>query len=296
MDLGEIGIAAVYGAIGGGGGALLGALLAMPFRNKTVSTVLTVICVVAGVNFAKPLLSPYIGKYIGDTPEARISRADTQIDEAMAELRKDAVFAALAERQPEFEPQLREKLAAIVGEGGDAAEARKQAFAVGYETVGERLTFYVQRGAAEAILGYLDVMIEVLEHLAASDPMFCHAYLYDTKQLASMEMPALTMKIGAERYARQQEASAAIVRTAYEEIPAYDAQTAQLQLNMAGKYLYDTLGDEKIGLVTAGQKPSGEEDARAACEASAGMMRMVREGDMPADTFRHMMILSTQGQ
>ncbi|MEQ8934790.1 MAG: hypothetical protein RIE56_03235, partial [Amphiplicatus sp.] len=290
MDLGHIGVAALYGAIGGGLGALLGALLAMPFKGsgaaKTISMVLTIACAVIGINVAEPLLSPYIGKYIGDTPEARIARADTQVDEAMAELRKEVVFSALLVREPDLEAEFKEMLATIVGDARDPSEAHRQAFAMSYKMVGDRLVHYVQRGAESDILGYFEAVIAILEYLSGTDPMFCHAYLYDTEQLASAALPALISKLGAERYRRQQEAGASVIKNAYDEIPVYDAQTAQLQLNIAGMYLFNTLGEAKIGLVTAGEKPTDIEDARAACTASAGMMSMIRGGDMPADTFR----------
>lgn len=296
MDFGEIGTAALYGAIGGGVGALIATVLAAPFaksrHGKAIATFLTVAGVAVGINVAEPVLSPYLGKYVGDSETARAGKAEAEIDTALAELRADPLVAAIFEREPSLEATLRSDLQEIAREAKSAGEGRRQAFGVGYQAVSTRLTRYVARGQGEDIVAFFDLNIEVLGHLAASDPEFCHAYLYRPTTLAGMGVGEVSARIGAERYARQQTAAARVVKGAFDAVPDYDAATAQLVVNQGGKLLFDLLGEEKIGLVTEGRKPETAEEARAACEASVAMLSLLRASHPPADALRHLMVLS----
>lgn len=296
MDLGQIGAAAVYGAIGGGLGALVGILLAGLFKSAkaapTLKTLLPVGGAVIGIAVAQPLLSPVLGGFIGGASKSEEQVVEDAFEKGLAELRGEAMFAAILDREPGLVEEFRDFIRGVVATAPSAAEAQRQGFVLGEARLAARIVHYVQRGRDEDIVAFFTVTTDTVEHLSTSDPMFCHAYLYDPPSLAAMAPEALKAKLGEALNRRQQEAGARLVTNAHDEIPDYDAQTAKLQLNMAGMFLYQTLGEQRIGMVTAGAKPRSEDDARAVCAASGEMYRMLLNGDAPASAVRHMMLLS----
>lgn len=288
----QIGAAAIYGAIGGGAGALLGATLASLFRNTRFASIatagLTAAGAVLGLNLAEPLLKPYIGQYL---PQAA-NNFDDQFDEMVVELEKYPTTAAIFEREPRLKNSLKAQLADAMKEATNASAARVQAFSVSYNIVSGRVVSYFAKAQDADLITMMTTTVTTLDDLAGREPEFCFEYLYAPHALASKPADYFRNKIGPELFDRQQEEIATLVRNAYDDIPEYDQTAAQAGLNKASVILGAELG-EKIGLVTGQLLPEGEEDAKLACSATANMYRLILEQPDAALIGRHIFSLSS---
>ena len=297
MDWSSIAAAAIYGAIGGGFGALAGMFVAAPFRNfrvgKTVLTVCTVGGAIVGYNVAQPLLEPYLGGAIKSVVGK--TSLDDAADSAISDMRADPLLAAILDADPELEKTLRADFSRILRNSEDAATARVEAFNVGYNTVVTQFTYYLPRATDEDLISFVTVLTENLEYLSVADPGFCYQFLYDTQSFVGMSVETIKAKFGGDRHMRQQEAAAAVVQNSYDEVPAYDQQAAQEKVDAAGMVVFAELGEEKIGLITMGQKPATDADAAAACRATYKMYQRLLAEDNAADSIRHLFVLVGHG-
>ncbi len=288
----QIGAAAIYGAIGGGVGALLGALLATPFRRtrfaQTATTILTVAFVVIGINVAEPLLKPYIGQYL---PQP--ASQDEVLDAFLTEAREDPMLTALFAKEPVREGELRATLKEILETETRADKVRDRAFKVIKDLTGSRFIYYLKRGRDEDLIAFTNFMIEMMDYLTEYEPQFCHRFYYDPMFLATMSLEDIKAKMGADRQSRQQELAADVIVNAFDEIPSYDVDAAQARLVEAGQLLNELLGQELIGLLTVGgQKPQSDEEAAAACNATARLFEHLAESEKPGESIRHLYTLS----
>ncbi|NOX83400.1 MAG: hypothetical protein GXP06_10525 [Alphaproteobacteria bacterium] len=288
----QIGAAAIYGAIGAGGGATIGGVLATLFKNSRhaamITTGLTVAFAVVGMNVAEPILKPYIGEYLPQ-PQSQ----DEALDEYFAEAKIDPMVAALFAKEPALEDELRAKLKQIMQTETRADKIKRAAFKAGRDLTESRFIYYLKRGRDEDIIAFTNFMIEMMDYLTEAEPRFCHQYFYDPAALAVMPMEDLKAKMGADRQSRQQELAAAVIMNAFDEIPSYDVDAAQARLVEAGQLLNELLGSELIGLLTVGgQKPQTDEEAAAACNASARLFENLIESEKPGEAIRHIYLLS----
>ncbi len=288
----QIGAAAIYGAIGGGGGALIGGVLATLFKNSRhaamITTGLTVAFAVVGVKVAEPLLKPYIGEYL---PQP--ASQDEVLDEILADARKDPMLAALFVKEPAIEDDLRQKLKEILETETGADEARVAAFNAGKNLTESHFVYYLKRGRDEDIIAFTHFMIGMMDYLTEAEPLFCHWYFYDPVSLASLSADDIKAKMGADRQRCQQELAASVISNAFDEIPLYDVDAAQARLMEAGQLLNELLGQELIGLLTVGgQKPQSDEETAAACNATARMFEHLAESDNAGAAIRHIYTLS----
>ena len=288
----QISAGAIYGAIGGGGGAVIGALLAILFRNtrfaRYAATILTVIGAVLGANLAEPLLKPYIGEYLPQSKNA----FDDQFDAMIAELEAYPLMAAIMEREPQLKSAMKAQLADVTKTATNNVAAQVQSFSVAYNLVSGRVVSYFARATDEDLITMMTTTVEILDDLAVREPAFCFDYLYAPHALASRPPDYVRTKIGAEVFDRQQEELATLVLNAYEVVPDYDRDAAQAGLNAASEVLSADMG-EKLGLVAGQLLPEGEEDAKLACAATANMYRYILTRPDAALTGRHIFSMST---
>ena len=287
----QVSAGAIYGAIGGGGGALLGSLVAMLFRNtrfaRLATTVLVAGCAVLGMSLAEPLLKPHIGQYL---PQAS-NNFDEQFNELIVELEAYPAMAAILEREPELKDSMKAQLADAVHEASNMSAARVQAFSVAYNLVSGRVISYFSRAKDADLVVMMTTTVAILDDIAVREAAFCYDYLYAPQSLASKPPDYVRTQIGAAVFDRQQEEIATLVRNAYDDVPEYDKDAAQAGLNKAGEVLSAEL-DAKMGLVTGQLLPEGEEDARLACTATANMYRFVLDQPDAALVGRHIFFLS----
>ena len=286
----QFGAAAVYGAIGGGFGALIGGLLALPFRNSKIgsmmATVLTVAGAIIGVSVAEPLLKPYIGQYLPLPPAAK-DPVEAQLDETFKELEKLPTFAAILKREPELRDALEGKFREIAASAGSADEAGPMAFSAAYDEVAARFLDYLKRSRDDDLVAYFSETNDHLIYLSASDPQFCFESMYDAGALAALDLDEMKAKYGIERFNRQQELAARVIENAYDEIPDYDADAGAAALVRAGQVLLAELGLGKMGMVSGTVAASTPEDFKLVCDASISMNNsLLGEADAAA-AIRH---------
>ncbi len=289
----QIGAAAIYGAIGGGGGALIGALLAAPFRKSKIgsimATVLTVAGAVIGYNVSEPLLKPYIGQYL-PTPPA--NDFDAQLDATFQELETLPTFSAILEREPDLRDALRQQLVAAANDANSSVAARQLAFSASYNEVQGRFIHYLQRSTNGDLLAFYANVNQELIYFSAADPKFCFDSNYNPGALAALDLDAIRAKYGDERFNRQQELGSAVVKNAYDEIPPYDVDEAQAALERGGVALRDVLGEENTGMVTGAKAVSTVEEYKLVCDASIALNNsLLNEADAAA-VIRHIFTLA----
>jgi len=292
MDWASIATAATYGAIGGGVGALLGSLLAAPFRNtgiaKIATTVLTVFGAIVGYNVAEPLLKPYIGQYLPVSSSA--SAFDSEFESMMEELGRDPLVAAILEREPSLREELKRELLGVAAKAATPATARQMGFSASYNLIVARFNYYLARATNKDLITFMTTTTEVLDGLAIREPRFCYDYLYNPGAMAGLAKDAIKSKIGSDLYDRQQNESGRLVLNAYDQIPEYDVAAAQVRVQEAAVVLRSMLGEAKLGLVNSTLALENDDDAKLACEASAAMYHAILAQENPALAGRHIFV------
>lgn len=288
----NVGAAMIYGAIGGGG-ALIGGLLALPFRNSRIGSMVTAALAaggaVLGYNFAEPLLKPYIGQYLPASPSDDL---DAQIETMIEELNDVPTFAAILKKDPEMRGALKRKLREIAQDANSTVAGRQMAFSSVFNEVQGRLIYFLKRGRDDDLLAYYRQTNDILVHLSVSDPKFCYESSYNPAALIGLDLDAIKLKHGEERYNRNQELGARLVENAYDDIPDYDVEEAQAALVRATQVLLDDLGEENIGMITGVKAPSGLDDYKLVCDATiATNNSLLGEADA-ASAIRHVFVIS----
>ncbi|VAV96436.1 hypothetical protein MNBD_ALPHA05-893 [hydrothermal vent metagenome] len=286
----QIGAAAIYGAIGGGVGALIGAILATPFRRtrfaQMATTILTVAFVVIGYNVSEPLLKPYIGDYLPKSAAA--SEFDEQYDLAFAQLEAFPTFAAILEREPGLKEQLKNDLVAATENTISPGGASLAAYSASYNLIQSRYFYYIARARDEDLIVFLETNVEITRDLLARDPQFCYDMNYNPAALSGVaSIEQLRIKVGAELFDRQQKEGATLVRNAYDKIPDYDKAAAAAGLESARGVLFSVLGEENLGLISGQRFAANEEEAALACEATLALLNSALAQENPAIIWRH---------
>ncbi len=287
----DVGNAALYGAIGGGLGGLLGASIAAMFRNTSfaqwASIIFSVVGVVAGANLAKPLLEPHIGKYLPQSGEDKA--VEEQLALIFAEFDDFPLMVAILERDPTLREEIKTKLITISEEATSPAIARQMGFSVGYNLIAGRVTHFLARAQDDDLIRFMNSAVEMLTELNERNPRFCYDYLYNPSALVSMSKDELRMNIGAEMFDRQQAEGAELVRNSFEEIPAYDIAAADVALQQAASEFQTLLGD-KIGLVSGLSFPADDAEASLACSATAALYSSILAQEDPILAGRHIFV------
>jgi len=287
----NVGNAALYGAIGGGLGGLIGATIASLFRKTAfaqwASIIFSVSGVVLGANLAKPLLEPHIGEFL---PKSDLDKAtEDQLDLIFAEFENFPLMVAILERDPNIRDELKAKLQTLVEEAKTPAIARQMGFSAGYNLVAGKVTHFLARAQDVDLLKFINLSVEMLNDLNQRDPRFCYDYLYNPGALVGMTKDDLKNRLGAEMFDRQQAEGAELVRNAFEKVPAYDIAAADAAINEAAGVFQSMLGD-KIGLVSGMAFPSDDEEASLACSATAALYSAILAQENPVLAGRHIFV------
>ena len=289
----QIGTAAIYGAIGGGGGALLGSLLAIPFKNtkfaQTATTLLTVSLAVAGIRLAEPLLSPYIGEYL---PASSVESVfDREFDSVIESLEDVPIMAAILEREPDLTEQMKAELLAVIDENASTQAMSNALYTASYQFTQSRLIHYIQRATDDDLIIFMQTNVELLADLLLRDPQFCYDLNYNPNALSALgELDAIRDKTGPEFFDRQQKEGAVLVRNAHDEIPPYDTNIGAAGLQSAAEALIGELGQENLPIITGERIAASVDEAALACRATKVMFDTVLSLDEPATVGRHIFI------
>jgi hypothetical protein len=286
----QIGAAAIYGTIGGGVGALIGAILATPFRRtrfaQMATTILTVAFVVIGYNVSEPLLKPYIGDYLPKSTAT--SEFDKEFDLAFAQLEAFPTFAAILEREPGLKGQLKSDLIAATKKSSSPGGANLAAYSASFNLIQSRYFYYVARARDEDLIVFLGTNAEITRDLLERDPQFCYDMNYNPAVLSgAASVEQLRIKVGAELFDRQQKEGATLVRNAYDKVPDYDQAAAVAGLESAREALISVLGEDNLGLISGQRFAANEEEAALACEATLALLNSALAQDNPAIIWRH---------
>lgn len=285
---------AIYGGIGGGAGALLGSLLAIPFRGgaaRMIAIALTVIGAVSGQYLAKPLLEPYIGKYLPASKPASLDSLESQLRAAFAEA-NDPLMNAIIKREPKLIEQLSAELGEITNGANSPATARAMAFATASNKVVGRLIYYMKRATDDDLESFGSVMVESLGILSERDARFCYNYLYNPGALTGFEVKDYREKFGGDQFNRQQSIAATLVENAFDEPPAYDAEIGAAGVQRAAAVLQEMLGAGGMPMISGGRPPKDDAEAKLACDASAAMYQSIVAEEHAATVLRHLFTLS----
>lgn len=285
----EIGRAAIYGAIGGAAGAIVGSILALPFRNSRfgnlIATVLTVTAVIIGYNFAKPLLEPYIGDKV-DALVGADARA-REIDQALLTLKSDPMISALIRKEPGFEEEARAAVADVVNTGSReqaTLKATDWARSVGLS----RLPYYLARGRGEDILAFINFFADAIDAMQGISPPACYRWAFGGFGSDRSDFQAFNDALGAGGMERQSELIARLIENASTDIPSYDEAAAQAAVEAAGKGLYARLGPDRMSFINGARKATAPEDQAAVCGAMGALFRDLLARDNAVDSLRHL--------
>ncbi len=286
----QIGSAAIYGAIGGGLGALIGGLLATPFKNtrfaQTASISLTVLFVVIGINFAQPVLSPYIGKHLQKSDNEQAF--DQQYEVMLAELKSLPTLAAILEREPRLADDLKNEMRSALQKASTPVAANMLVFSASHALIQKRFLHYVVRAKDADLLVFLETNIDITRDLLERDPRFCYDMNYNPAALNHLRtLDSLREKIGAETFDRQQLENAQLVKNADDDIPSYDIAIATSELENASAAMIDFVGMDKIGLINGQTLAVTLEDATLGCEATLKLFASVLAQEHPVIVGRH---------
>ncbi|MEL7028069.1 MAG: hypothetical protein AAGL49_02415, partial [Pseudomonadota bacterium] len=196
--------------------------------------------------------------------------ADSSIDLLFANPLIDAIAAAEPDRRDEFESRVRQ---AHKENGADGA--RSASADIGQEAAAAVFNTYVPKAAGDDLVDLLSTLADITEFLASEAPRICHNWLYSARTGEDFDAPLFIERIGRDRETRLNQALAAIVLGAGDEAAAIDETKVSRVLSGAGVQVLATLGEDRIGLITEGESPETEEDARAACDATELMYRYV---------------------
>lgn len=289
--LNDVGAAAIYGAVGGGLGALLGVLIASFLRNtkfyQMAAAALAGGGAVLGMNIAQPLLEPYIGEYLPKS--ASEEEFEKQFEWMIQELQSYSLIAAIMERDPSLKKQLRSDFEKVAKEATTPALARQMGFSAGYNTLSAKITFYLARATNDDLVIFIRTMVENLNDLSERDPRFCYDYLYNPTAMATLSAEETKEKIGLDFFNRQQSEGAVLVRNAFDDVPSYDVAAAEAALQSAAIGFQAMLGD-KIGLVSGAILPESDEDAKLACDATSALYTAILSQENPALAGRHIFV------
>lgn len=285
----------VYGGIGAGVGAAIGTLIAERFKAsgqaRLIKIALPTALAVLGLNFAKPLLEPYIGKYLPAPKSASGSDLESQLRAGFAEA-NDPMMNAIIAREPQLIGQLSIELEEVVLGANSPQNARAMAFAAASNKVVGRLTHYMKRATDDDLVSFGKIMVESLGILSERDARFCYNYLYNPGALTGFQVQDFREKFGGDQFNRQQAVAGKLVENADDEPPAYDAEVGGAGVQRAAAVLQEMLGPDGMPMISGGRLPKDDAEAKLACDASAAMYQsMVAEEDA-ATVLRHLFTLS----
>lgn len=285
----------VYGGIGAGVGAGIGTLIAERFKSsgraRLIKVALPTVLAVLGLNFAEPLLGPFIGKFLPAPKAASAENLETQLRTAFAEA-NDPMMNAIIRREPGLIGQLSIEVGEIARNANSPVNARTMAFAAASNKVVGRLTYYLKRATDDDLTSFGKIMVESLGILSERDATFCYNYLYNPAALTGFQLQDFREKFGGDQFNRQQAVAGKLIENAFDEPLAYDSVIGAAGVQRAAVALQEMLGTDGMPLISGGRLPRGAAEAKLACDATASMYQSMVAEKHAATVLRHLFTLS----
>lgn len=292
------------GAAGWLTGAILGAVISS--ARKPLTLLGAMVGIAAGVAilppFAGPLLEPVFGHDAGSAPgsvtvvppKTKSAYSKAQIEEAVDQALRnlgDPFLQAVLEREPDKAESLRARLYTAYENGGQSKMV-EELQAADQRILASAFPHYMVRATDEALIETIQEMRGILVALSDTDSETCYKWLFGQSIGQDFEFDRYIAAIGEDRHQQFQNQLAEVVRSAGRIVPAYDSEVADLALFDIGQQMIVELGDEKVGLITSGQVPEGEDDYRLACRAAIRFYDLILEKPNSADLLRHRFLTS----
>ena len=311
MDWGSIIVSGAGGLIGALAGVLAGLILGpvLSVMGDSIKGAFKALFVLGGIiagivflpGYLQPHLEPVIARYVDPSvvpdeealiviqedaeeviPDEVIAEA---IENALADL-GDPFFEAVLAREPSRAKSVKTRLVAAFKQGGRERLVSELQQA-DQEIIKTAFPYYMARAQEDDLISAVTDISKMIRRLGVSDPETCHLWLYGGMIGKSFDYDRYIAAVGEEGHLALQRKLATAVTGADEILPEYDEDNAFRILSDIQDTLTQELGPEKIGLITAGQMPVDDEDARIACDASARFYDLVLAEDTAADILRY---------
>lgn len=279
MDLSEI----VIAAIGGGLGALAGALIGGLIPRKEGSTglglggIVTIILVIVGAQFAPPFIEPHVG------PHVRAALGDDVGSDVDALFAENEIFQALSEADPAAHERMRSRVEQAYGQGGIAA-ARDIAFQEGYELGQQAVIRFGPRAPDETLLAMQHTTLGVARGLR-QEPRLCYAMLYSAVTPQNVPMEDVSAAGNHPAAAGLQTMLSDLIRAAGPEVIAYDADRVAQAMGDVQLHMLENLSQEQLRYFT-GYAPQTDVEYLQACDTMIDLLEFQLNHEYAADMVR----------
>ncbi len=293
-------------------GVLLGLVIAFLFRvifsflstamSGLISWVIIILMAGLGGYFLPPHATPFIGPIIAELTTETTGPAEptvvqarnegpspivieAAVDAAIAEL-NDPFFNAVLEKEPSRAEAVRSRLSAAYVRGGDEALSGELQ-RVDRDLLSNSIPYYLARAQDQDLIDAVHGAISIITVLSENDPEVCHTWLYGSMTGQKLDRTRYVAALGEENHKEVQSQLAALVKAAFSYPPEYDVEYADQTLLAFSEQMMDFMGVENIGLITSGQRPATNDEAKLACDASADLFNLMLEDGKSVDLLRH---------
>jgi hypothetical protein len=274
----------ILAGLGGGLGAALGSLLAVPFSSKSTKSTIAVIAVVIGSSlggkFGPQLAEPYLGPLLRD---ATGQTAD--VESQLATLKGDPFFAALLAAKPDLEPQIKARLVEAYRKGG-ADGLKREAGLIGSEYGGTIFSTYAPCAKSDDLKEVFTAVTDIADELTKSDPELCYVWLFGTKIGKTFDSVEFSRSVGSAREKHLASGLVAMIKNAAPAPIAYDRKAAQQGVKRAAEAMAAQLGQQNLPLLTLERVATTTDEQRLVCAATATLYKAALAEPNSGDVLR----------
>jgi hypothetical protein len=167
-------------------------------------------------------------------PGIRLWKDQREIDQSLLEI---SAYQQIAKYDPNAYQEIRAEILDSLRKG----ESQPQSIARGRRLILGLVKKYIPRASDDAIIGYVNAMIQEIEELAAKDPELCYQFLFPEKY----GTPDTTKHLKPETQRADLNALAEVIRTAVEKPQAEpDKVAGEAVVRKVLNTYYETRGDD----------------------------------------------------
>lgn len=260
MEANSILVAAICGALGGAGGAVLGILAGRPFggMGKMIGAIITIAGIVLGAQFLPRYLTPVIQPALEGMLTVDIR------DSLESELREQPLMDAYFDRFPEELAPALERAQAAFERGGRPA-LLQESMAIGEEIGINAVTRFGPYSSDEMLRRFFDATVAVGRLSRDDNPRLCYSFYYSGIAPQNID-PGIVQELesapGADAL---QGVMADMIRSAGENIYPVDYLTAQTAMQAANEEL-ESAGNPEAMRYFMGARPANNAEYTEACD------------------------------
>jgi hypothetical protein len=193
-------------------------------RNGIVPTAIFILLFVSLGALVKQCVSPAI----------HLWKSQREIDQSLSQI---SAYQYIAKYDPKAYQQIRDKILDSIKKG----ESQEQATARGRKVVAVFVSKYIPRASDEAVIRYMNAMVQEIEELASKDPEICYQFLFP-ERYGTSDIP---QNLKPETRRADLAALADVIRTAAEQPqPEPDQKKGEESLKRLMNSFYQAHGDE----------------------------------------------------